>query len=572
MRVLFVSGIDGFCHRYQVLHRAAQLASCGAQATIRHFADPRLLDDVAASDLLFLYRVPATEHVRSLLTRSRERGVASIGAIDDLIFVDDPALLPPLDHLPPGEHELWRRGVRRYGATLAACDAFVAPTEPLVEAARALGWRAYLHRNAVSPAELELARRARAAAAPRASGEVVLGYFSGTPTHDEDFASIASPLADLLRTEPRVRLLVVGPLALPRELDAFAPRIERRPLVPWHLLPQAMAAADVSLAPLAPGRPFAAAKGEIKYLEAAALAIPTIASATSAYRHAIDDGRNGRLATSAGEWRAALGELVRDAGLRARLGEAAADDVRSRFDEATRAAELQAVLADVLRARSPAAAARPDALAGPFDAEPLARHALEPDACPALEPAEPSLVSPPLGDGARLVQRFRPERDGLVRVDVHSVTYGQTLAHELTLTLRRDDGTLAGRATVAACEAPDRGWLALELPACEARSAGRVYELELAARGATTTAVSFGLAAPGDERGAAACPGLLGAARSDGGELAGPLALRAFAAWQEALGHEAPDVAARDAGRPGETTAPPGFDAPRAAVAARSER
>lgn len=571
MRVLFVSGIDGFCHRYQVLHRAAQLASCGGQATIRHFADPRLVDDVAASDLVFLYRVPATEHVRSLLDRARERGVPSIGAIDDLIFVDDPALLPPLDHLPPGERALWRRGVRRYRATLAACDAVVAPTEPLIEAARALGWRAYLHRNAVAPAERELARRARAAAVRRAAGEVVLGYFSGTPTHDEDFASIAEPLADLLRTEPCVRLLVVGPLTLPPELDAFAPRIERRPLVPWHRLPQAMTAADVCLAPLAPGRPFAAAKGEIKYLEAAALGIPTVASATSAYRHAIDDGRNGRLAASAGEWRAALLELVRDAGLRARLGEAAAEDVRTRWSEATRAAELQAVLEEVLRAGS-RPAARPDASADLFDAEPLARHALEPDACPALEPGEARLVSPPLGDGARVVQRFRPEYHGLVRVDVHTVTYGQTLEHELTLTLRRDDGTLAGRATVAAGEAPDRGWLALELPAGEARSAGRVYELEVAAHGRTKTAVSLGLVAPG-EQGAARCPGLLGAARLDGADLVGPLALRAFAAWHAALGDAALDAAgSRDVRPSSQATAAPGSDAPQVAAAARFER
>jgi len=250
MRVLFVSGIDGFCHRYQVLHRTAQLAALGAATTVRHFADPRLPGEVAAHDLLFLYRVPETVRVRAALDLAADLGTPRIAALDDLIFIDDPDCLPRLDALTAAERDEWREGVRRYRATIERCDAFVAPTEPLVAAADGLGWRAYLHRNAVAPAELELGRRARDAAGVR-RGDPVLGYFSGTPTHDEDFASIARALRDVLRAHPRVRLRVVGPLQLPAELEPFTDRIERGALVEWHELPAAIAATDVCLAPLA---------------------------------------------------------------------------------------------------------------------------------------------------------------------------------------------------------------------------------------------------------------------------------------------------------------------------------
>lgn len=535
MRVLFVSGIDGFCHRYQVLHRAAQLAALGATATVRHFPDPRLPDDLGTHDLLFLYRVPETVATRALLEAAGDLGLPRIACIDDLIFVDDPRCLPDLDSLTPAERDEWRAGVRRYRATIARCDAFVAPTEPLVRMADGLGWRAHLHRNSVSPAELELGRRARdaAAAARDARGGPVLGYFSGTPSHDDDFASIARALRDVLVAEPSARLLLVGPLALPTELDGLADRIDRRATVAWDALPELVASVDVSLAPLLAERPFAAAKGEIKYLEAAAAGVPVVATATAAYRHAIHDGENGLLATTQDEWRRALGALLADAALRERLGAAAARDVARRYGEAARARELLAVVDEVrggLRRRGRGAVLALPAGDGVPD-ERTARIALEPDARPAFASGAAGDAPPPLGGGSTLTQALRVAHDGLVRVDVHAITYGQAIARRVCLTLRRDDGAVAGSCTVPGAELPDRGWLALELAAPEQSSAGRTYALEITADGARGgSAPTFGLTSAVNEE-----SGVCGVASLDGAPLDGALALRGFADWRLAL-------------------------------------
>lgn len=535
MRVLFVSGIDGFCHRYQVLHRAAQLAALGATATVRHFPDPRLPDDLGTHDLLFLYRVPETVATRALLEAAGDLGLPRIACIDDLIFVDDPRCLPDLDSLTPAERDEWRAGVRRYRATIARCDAFVAPTEPLVRMADGLGWRAHLHRNSVSPAELELGRRARdaAAAARDARGGPVLGYFSGTPSHDDDFASIARALRDVLVAEPSARLLLVGPLALPTELDGLADRIDRRATVAWDALPELVASVDVSLAPLLAERPFAAAKGEIKYLEAAAAGVPVVATATAAYRHAIHDGENGLLATTQDEWRRALGALLADAALRERLGAAAARDVARRYGEAARARELLAVVDEVrggLRRRGRGAVLALPAGDGVPD-ERTARIALEPDARPAFASGAAGDAAPPLGGGSTLTQALRVAHDGLVRVDVHAITYGQAIARRVCLTLRRDDGAVAGSCTVPGAELPDRGWLALELATPEQSSAGRTYALEITADGARGgSAPTFGLTSAVNEE-----SGVCGVASLDGAPLDGALALRGFADWRLAL-------------------------------------
>lgn len=537
MRVLFISGIDGFCLRYQVLHRAAQLTVLGARTTIRHFRDPRLLDDVTQHDLLIAYRVPETAQIRAALALAGDLGIPRIASIDDLIFVDDPRCLPDLDHLPEAERELWREGVRRYRATIERCDVLLAPTEPLVRIADGLGLRAVLHRNSVSPAELELGRRARAAAARGERAQPVLGYFSGTPSHDDDLASIARALRDVLAGEPGARLLLVGPVRLPDELASVADRVDRRPLVPWHELPSLVASVDVCLAPLLAEHPFAAAKGEVKYLEAAAVQVPTVATATEAFRHAIHDGENGFVATTQDEWRRALATLLASRALRERMGEAARADVERRYSEATRACELLGII-QALRAglsqRRRAAHVRP----APIDAatgERPGRVALEADACPAFASSEPSTVGPPLPPGSRIVQRLRVAHDGLVRVDVHTVTFGQALTGELSLSLSRADGTVVATSVVPADELPDRAWVALELDTAEQRSAGAEYVLELHVGGGPGALTpTFGLMeAPG--RGPRQEGGVVGPAELDGRPLAGALALRGFASWAHVL-------------------------------------
>ena len=536
MRVLFASGIDGFCHRYAVLHWAEQLATQDVASTARAHTDPRLAADLAVHDVLVLYRVPDGAWIRHLLARARALGRPTVFAVDDLII--DPALVdpPPVRRMDADERRLWQHGVERYRRTLLACDAFLATTEPLARVGREAGRPTYVHRCGLAARELALgaaaarvARRTDHARRDPARGAVRLGYFSGTATHDDDFASIAPVLRALFERHPALALTVVGPVALDPALAAFGSRIERSGLVPWPELPAPLAAVDVNLAPLAWRDPFVAAKGAVKYLEAAAVGIPTVASPIDAFRHAIRDGDTGLLAADPAAWDAALTSLVTDAPRRRRLGAAARADVEGRFAPAAQGLELRAILAEVVaapRARDadapPAAAIACEdevALARRFPAE-VARAAREPNALPDVTFA-PTALSPPLGDAVTLRQRFRAARPGLTRVDVHTVTYGLPLDHVLEMRLCRADGALVGALSLPAALAPDRDWLALEV-APEASSADRDYVLELRAHGTgTRNALAFGttsVAHVGGEYRLGDIPGT------------GSLALRAFAA------------------------------------------
>jgi len=524
MRLLWISGIDGFCHRYEVLHRAAQARLFGARSVVRHFTDARLEHDVARADVVLAYRTPETPLVRAVLAAARRRGVPVLGTIDDLIFVPDAGSLPSLEHLGADERALWLDGVRRYRAVLDACDGFLAPTEPLLATARDLGWRAWLHRDALSSVELALGDRARRRESERrtsstAATEVLLGYFSGTPTHDRDFATIAPALAEVLAAHPSTSLLLVGPLVIAPALESFAARIRRMPRVPWTELPALIATVDVNLAPLELDSRFACAKGEVKYLEAAAVGVPTVASPTPAFRHAIRDGENGRLAFGLEQWRAALEDLVIEPARRRTLGLAARADVAERFAPPLRARELETILAEAVRLSDVPPASGPALHAG----HERARVALEPDARPELDHPPGPAVAPPLGAGARLVQTFRVGAREVQRIDLFPLTYGQRLAHHVHLRIVDAGGRTVLRRRRRAAYAPDGAWWSFVVPRRRlVRDHG--YRIELTvAEPRIDAALSFALAA-GPSR-------ALAPAEHDGASLGAALALRTFGAW-----------------------------------------
>ena len=530
MRVLVASGIDGFCHRYGPLHWAEQLATQGIASTVWAHTDPRVAAGLFTHDVLVLYRVPDGAWIRHVLARAAALERPTVFAVDDLIVVPELTDVPLLRDRSEDERRLWHDGVARYRRTLEACDAFLATTEPIAAVGRALGLPTHLQRCGVSRAELAIG--AAAAAATRAAAgtrPVRLGYFSGTATHDADLATIAEPLAAVLARHAEVELLVVGPVVLSPALAPFAARIVREPVVPWTALPGRIATCTASLVPLDWRHPFVAAKGAVKYLEAATVGVPVIASPTDAYHDAVRDGVSGWLAADAHAWEQALATVVAHPERAAHVGATARADVELRFSAAAQGRDLAAFLSAVraglraAHASAPVAAALDErTLATTFPGE-VARAAREPDARPDVLVAAGSATTEPLADGHVLRQRFPSTAPGLMRVAVHAITYGQPLDHALDSSVRRDDGSEVATHMIAAGVAPDRDWLAIPLPP-ESDSAGRTYTLELRARGTgPRNALSFGVGASDAE------PYSL-----DGAPGVGPLALRSFAAWTAA--------------------------------------
>ncbi len=356
-RVLFVVGIQGAPLRYRAHLPAEALRMRGIHVDVVHYRDPVLEDHAAVADAVVLYRVPATDQVLDIVARvrERERPVPVVFDIDDLIFDPDLDGVHGLDVLSEDERRLWWRGVARYRTTMELCDAYVGSTTALCEHVTAVtGLPSYRFANGVGQNLARLSERELAR--DRSAGALRIGYFSGTDTHDADWAVAEPAVAEVLRSRPDVELWVGGLLTTGPALAAFERRIRRLPMVPWTMLPARLRDVDVNLAPLVLGSAFNEAKSAIKWLEAALVETPTVASPTQPFAEAIEHGRSGFLARTDEEWVEHIGTLLDDELLRRRIGGVAKREALLRWSPAQQGARYEEIVrqaAEVRRSRGP---------------------------------------------------------------------------------------------------------------------------------------------------------------------------------------------------------------------------
>lgn len=343
-RILLVAGAKGDTRRYRLFHAFEQLKLTGVPSCLADITTPGLARLIPEDGLVILHRVPFDGSVDKLLTATKAWGSLVIGDIDDLLF--DPAAFEWIDSPDfqnPVRSRLYQEEMRRHRTTLEACDAIIASTDYLAECARPLGKKIWVLRNAFSQEMLVFARQALQRRSQNGS-RIVLGYASGTPTHDRDFARVAPTLLEILSTYPQVEVWLLGPVQPGDGWGRAASRLKLFKRVDWRQLPDWLARFDINLAPLQADNPFSQSKSEIKYVEAGLVKTPTIASASNAFQFAIRHGENGLLARGESDWRASLLAMVAEAGMREQLGEQAHLDVLQRYHPAQRAAERITVL------------------------------------------------------------------------------------------------------------------------------------------------------------------------------------------------------------------------------------
>jgi len=340
--VLFLSGTEGDTRRYRCEYQAEQLRMLGASAPVCGIEETDLSDVLdPLPDIVVFHRLGWTAEIGRFVERLVDQGVGLVYDSDDLVFTPDAASLVTW---PPDATAAQRRDLFEAQRTMMiACGCASLSTEPLARAAAPLV-RTALIPNVVGAEMLREADRALAGPAVE-DGQVTLAYFSGTPTHQADFAVVADVVLEMLERYPQTSFLSVGYLGLDQRFERFGARVRSLPFQPRDELPRLLRGVAVNLAPLESANVFAQAKSAIKFLEAAIVGVPTVASSTSDFVRVIEDGRNGVLAAGMDDWRRALAHLIEDEPTRRRLGAAAASFVRTEATTVAQAAELGATLA-----------------------------------------------------------------------------------------------------------------------------------------------------------------------------------------------------------------------------------
>ena len=321
--ILLIDGVENIipqCTRYRVLNKAEQLRKHGFKVKVVNLSEFELTQAQNASHII-IYRSPISPELLRLCHLSKDYGKPIFFDIDDLVF--DTLYTDQLSYtkgLPHHEKENYDANVRNYGYMLENCDGAITSTNQLKKELKKYQSKVLLNRNLASDELISISSQFLKDYS-QVSDVVKIGYFSGSISHNENFELIKPAIKQLLKKYSNVQLHIVGILDIPKDMKPFENQIVTHDYVDWDKLPVLISEVDINLAPLVDSI-FNRAKSEIKWIEAALVKVPTVASKIGAFSDMVIDGETGLLVTD-DQWFDKLEALVLSPELRQNLAESA---------------------------------------------------------------------------------------------------------------------------------------------------------------------------------------------------------------------------------------------------------
>jgi glycosyltransferase involved in cell wall biosynthesis len=349
----FYERADNSTFRYRVYNMVQVLNAQPHEVSASYF----FLDDLAhqsqiceLADLLVICRTRYDARVAGLIATFRSRGKRVLFDSDDLVFNPDYAhlLISTLD-LDARDSRVWDDWfayTSRLGATLRQCDGGIATNRKLADQMMAFSeLPATVIPNFLNREQLDISDqlyKAKSSLPLNANGLTHLGYFSGSPSHNRDFAMVIPALEALLDEDDSLGIVVVGYIEPGPALSRFGNRVLRFPFQDYVNLQRLIASVEYNLMPLQ-FNIFTNCKSELKYFDAAVVGTPSIASPTATYQGAIQHGENGYLA-QAHQWYAVLKHVLAERGSYSRIAANAQKHARNTYAWTTQRKTILAAL------------------------------------------------------------------------------------------------------------------------------------------------------------------------------------------------------------------------------------
>ena len=302
--------------RYRVDHQVEQLRASGLYTDRVNYTDLNL-DMMKYYRAFIFFRCPITPVVEEFIKTAKKENKVVFFDIDDLVidkkYTDT---IKFVQNMNEEDKKVYDDGVERMQKTLKMCDYAITTTSALKKELLNYIPEVFINRNVASEKMAELSLKALKK--KENSDDIVIGYLSGSITHNPDFELVKPALIKLMKKYDNVKLKLVGELDIPEDLDEFKDRIIVEKFVNWEILPAIIASLDINLAPLEESI-FNEAKSENKWTEAALVKVVTVASNLGAFKEVIKDKEDGFLCSTEKEWEQVLEELVTNKDIREKV-------------------------------------------------------------------------------------------------------------------------------------------------------------------------------------------------------------------------------------------------------------
>ncbi len=305
--------------RYRVDHQVEQLRAAGLY-TDRINYEVLTLDKIKYYRGFIFFRCPITPEVKEFITTAKKENKTVFFDIDDLVI--DKKYTDTIEfvkNMSKEDKAVYDDGVERMNQTLQMCDYLITTTEGLRDELKQYGKEIYINRNVASERMVELSLNA--IKKKEAHEDIIMGYLSGSITHNPDIELIKPALMKLMKKYPNVKLKLVGEIDLPKDFQELKDQIIIEPFMDWEYLPKVIASLDINLAPLEKSI-FNEAKSENKWVEASLVKTVTIASNIGAFHKMIKNDKDGVLCENKeSDWEKKLEKLITDEEYRKSLAE-----------------------------------------------------------------------------------------------------------------------------------------------------------------------------------------------------------------------------------------------------------
>lgn len=306
--------------RYRAYNMAQVLNQKAEETSASYF----FLDDlheleslVNTADLIVICRSRYCHRIANLIQRFKARGKPVLFDIDDLVF--DPKychLIVQTLTQTRGDAvwDYWFAYTSRIAETMRLCDKVITTNEFLAQkVADAFSTPTAVVPNFINKEQLEISNTTFFEKKPlsvRQDGKIRFGYFSGSPSHQNDFSIALSALETVLESNPTIELTLAGYVDIERPLKRFGHRIKYENFRDYVSLQRLVGSVDFNLMPLQYNA-FTNCKSPLKFFEAAAVGTLSIASPAINYADVIEDGVNGYLARDY-EWETVIQQALDD--------------------------------------------------------------------------------------------------------------------------------------------------------------------------------------------------------------------------------------------------------------------
>jgi len=266
--------------------------------------------------LITIIRVRWNQDLDDFIVRAKYHNIKVLFDVDDLVF--DLNYLPLLHNTlnvnsSEIDYDFWFACISRIGFTASKADGFITTNSYLGEKLKEKFQKEFcIIPNFINHEQMEISQNLCLQKAKAKNNKpFTIGYFSGTPSHINDFKVVYKELSALL-SDYKMNLLVVGFMEFPAEMQEFIERkqIIYTPLVDFIELQRQVAQVDANIVPLV-NNTFTNCKSELKYFEAAIVNTVTFATPIFSYNSCIEDGINGYLCKE-GEWYEKIAKYFND--------------------------------------------------------------------------------------------------------------------------------------------------------------------------------------------------------------------------------------------------------------------